>query len=128
MKDTWDDLNILTKEEIIVYLKQNNYDPPYAGKVAFFKWEIRNEELGKEMSEFLNDDTGKELAKEHDRLAVIFNKEKDTDKRIKLMEKLIKIKEKLKAHHERWHAIQKQIILNNGEFEKNRAIAEGKNT
>jgi hypothetical protein len=106
---SWDYLNILTKSEIIDFLKREYFfNSPTKIKVGFYKWERRVHELQIEMDEHLADDTNHILAKEIDRLAVLFNDEKDSVKKWDLFEKRSKLIEKFKKHEEKYQAIYKK--------------------
>lgn len=117
MKDkknkSWDYLNILTKNEIIQFLKEEQwFNAPNEDTVKFFKWNISSKKLLKELDDHIENRNGIELAKEIDRLGELFNKEKDNSKKLKLLEKRSLLFKKLQNQHKEFDLINKKLDEN----------------
>ena len=90
-KKNWDYARILTKDELIAYLKRDCYfQSPTEQEIKFWKWCKEIAKLEKEEREYLNDNTGKILAKELDGLIRKFNQEKDINETVILGKEISK--------------------------------------
>lgn len=118
---SWDNLSILTKADIIQFLKENPFyaGPPSLYDVEVFKWHREGDRLQKEMGDHLNGTRGKsqKIAVEIDRLSVEFNNEKDLDKKIAIMSAREKQVKKLKAIHAEYARIAKKQDANDRFYE-----------
>lgn len=109
----WDHLNLLSKKEIIDFLKNNFiFFAPTKGEVQFFKWQVTSDKLQKESKEYLEDNTGKKLAKEYDGLASKFNKITDINKKSAILKRMVKIGEELKKFHDKFYVILDKEKIN----------------
>lgn len=109
----WDYLKILSKNDIISFLKQERcFYAPTERNVKYFKWDITAKKLQKEMEDNINVDSNS-WAKKADELAVEFNNSN-------------KEKDGLKILKRREHYIKK-IQLNQQEFSKINSLMEKNN-
>ncbi len=108
-KKSWDFLKVLTKDEIIEFLKREIFfRAPTKDQVDYFKWEKTSDKLIKEMNAHLADNTGSELAVQIDELAVKLNNERDIKKRHLLFEKRSKLVEQYLKHENKYEYISKR--------------------
>jgi hypothetical protein len=107
----WDYLKILTKDQIIDFLKQRNWrDAPEERTVKFFKWQIVGQKLLNELENNPKDMSS--IAKQIDEFAIEFNKEKGTTKKLKILERRDELIKKFNNHYKKHDEIIKKLDSN----------------
>jgi len=125
--NNWEHLNILTKDEIIEFLKNKFLFCTFEeSDVLFFKWNSVSRKLIKKIDEYRSDATGMNLAVEHSRLTALYNKERDSSKKLKLLHQIMAIDKKLSAHREIWFQINGAMEKNDKLFKKAMELRERK--
>lgn len=120
-KDSWETLKILTKDEIIEFLRQYVfYKCPSEREVKFFKWQRLGTKLQLEMDEHLNNTKSHIYAKKADELAELFNKETNNSKRYELLKKRDVYIKKISAEHREWESINEKQKKNDKLLDESR--------
>ncbi len=102
-KKTFENLSLLTKQQIIDYLKQKVFfGAPSKKDVAWFLWDVKSKDHQKKTDKYLKNQRRRALAKELDDSAVLVNTEKDFDKKVKLLAKRAGLLEKFQAELDEW--------------------------
>lgn len=114
---SWEHLKILTKSEIIEFLKRENYyDQPKKGTVKFFKWNTEAMRLQKQMDDHIENKEINVWCKERDSLAKKFNSRTDISidipEKIRLADKINDYDKKIRKHHDNWDLINKKMKKN----------------
>ena len=108
-KKNWDYAKILTKDELISYLGEECWlQAPTERNIKSWKWDKETTKLTKAIDEYLDDDSGRILAKELDELVRKFSQEKDSDKKIRLGEEISKKHSLLIKHNNKFKDFQKK--------------------
>ena len=108
-KKNWDYAKILTKDELISYLKKEcHFQAPTEQNIKFWKWYQETTKLREKEEQYLNNDSGRILAKELDELVRKFNQEKDLDKKIRLGEEINKKHSLMIKHNKIFDDFQKK--------------------
>jgi len=118
---SWDYLKILTKEQIIVFLKEKYWNPPTEKDVKCTKWEIVSNELLKKMKDYTYSGVGERLAKEYDEIVAQINNEKDMQKITKLFEKLENVRKKYDSHRKEGETLNKKYNENEKLYEESQS-------
>ena len=124
---SWDHLKMLTKEQIVVFLKRRYFfNAPRKYDVAFYKWDIVSQKLQIEMGEHLNSNRKKndEYARQADLFAVEINEETDIRKKIRLLEKRGVLIKKIQDSHKQWEIINQKQEANDLFLEKIKSEVE----
>ena len=101
-EQSWQYLSMLTKEEIIEYLEENNWfhfvDIPTEYEIAFFKWEKESARIQKAIDKHLEKgDEISALAKKHDELVQIFNETRDES----LLDDIVSLRDRVAKYHQK---------------------------
>jgi len=111
MKTTGIDvLNEFTKDEIIVWLRENN---PFLrirrSDMLFMRWRVRSDKLLSDRQLELDRwDAEMPDFKKHDALAVEFNNTPDRARRLELLEEMVPYRTALRQHLDRMSALDKR--------------------
>lgn len=108
--ESFDHLKALTKDQIIMFLKKEYFlRAPDKKTVDWFLWELKSSENQKKMEEHTaNSGWTLGVAKEIDGLAIKFNEEPDTEKRLFLLRKRQKLMERIKKNHDEYDKIDQE--------------------
>ena len=108
-KKNWDYAKILTKDELLNYLKKECwFQAPTEQNIKFWKWDKETAKLLEKEKQYLNNDSGINLAKELDELSRKFNQEKNLDKKIRLGEEINKKHSLMIKHNKIFDEFQKK--------------------
>ena len=110
---SWDSLNILTKEEIITFLKVfYPSGPPSERYIKYLLWRKNAEDLQSKMHEHMINNNSVELCEQMDEYAIQFNAETDIDKKILLAQKMLELKNKIRAINAEWQKLNQMLADN----------------
>lgn len=113
IKNSWDHLKILTKDEIIAFLKKGWFlRAPSKYNVVFFKWDITEKKLQKEMDEHLSNSKSSEYAEEIDRLGKEYNASKNNSVKQSIINKRLLLFKKIQSETDEWNRINKKQDAN----------------
>lgn len=116
---TWDHLEILRRDELIDFLKQErSFNPPTKKQVRFFKWYRVDKKLQDEMNKHLTDKTSSVLAKRIDVLARDFNRTDDIRVRLKIEKKRQRLIELVTLYNNKSELLLKKMAMNDKLLEK----------
>jgi hypothetical protein len=117
---SFDDLNILSKNEIIEFLKEaNRFKSPSKNDIVYFKYRKTQDKLLSQYDKLLALDTSQKLAKNIDELAKKFNESEDSLQKLKLFNSRTELIKKLKLEQNEITAIENKMQENQEWFEKN---------
>lgn len=110
---TWDHLEILRRDELIDFLKQErSFNPPTKKQVRFFKWYRVDQKLQDEMNKHLTDKTSSVLAERIDVLARDLNRIDDTRVRLKIEIRRQQLIEQVLLHNNKFELLLKKMAIN----------------
>ena len=99
-KPSWDHLDMLTKDQIIVFVKEYYpFNPPSKSQVAYHRWNDLMDSVSKMQDELREKSPTAEWARKADACAVEFNSEKDHEKKMALLQKREKYMVKLSGFY-----------------------------
>lgn len=114
MKEDFKYLNILTKAEIIEFLKREMvFHAPTERKVVYYLWERRCDKLQKEMDNHIKSNTISELLQKRNVLTSRYNSKITVlSDRVKALDGICNIDKKIKRHHNKFGSIIKRQCEN----------------
>jgi hypothetical protein len=106
---SWDFLDVLTKKDIIEFLKNSPWirEPPSKKDVAFWKYQNHFKDYQKKIAALDQVDLT-DTAEKADTLTVLINQETDINKKIQLLKEREIYVNQIREHHKKLHELHKK--------------------